>query len=288
MNTLNMSSHRLLSLIARILPAVAFAACAWAQEVVPPVDQLAKGHRFINTPVYSLESDREILKAFEGLRVADVSDGLDSVGLAGMMLVDPEIEPLWKDTVTYKHRIIGIAVTARYMPANEPLAASQTAADFDEWAGAWYWKKSGESYAELLREGSVVVLDDSENDVGSIGSYNILDWTKRGAVGVVTDSTARDTDEIITQQVPLYFKGPGRGIRPGRNELESVNLPVVIGGVQVRPGDVIVADGDGVVCVPREYALKVAAYAHEVIKKDKEARRSLYESLELPLDPSVE
>ncbi len=57
------------------------------------------------------------------------------------------------------------------------------------------------------------------------GSYNIMAWQSAGAVGVVTDATARDTDEIATQKVPLYFRKPGRGIRPGRNVVESVNRP---------------------------------------------------------------
>ena len=108
-----------------------------------------------------------------------------------------------------------------------------------------------------------------------------------GAVGVVTDATARDTDEVITEQVPLYLRKPGRGIRPGRNEVESVNRPVVVGGVLVKPGDVVVADGDGVVVVPRDVALKVAEFAHKIIESDKAGRRELYKKLGLPDDPSV-
>ena len=73
-------------------------------------------------------------------------------------------------------------------------------------------------------------------------------------VGVVTDATARDLDEVETERVPLYLRRPGRGIRPGRNKLESVNRPIVCGGVLVMPGDVVVADGDGVVVVPRPQA----------------------------------
>jgi hypothetical protein len=57
-----------------------------------------------------------------------------------------------------------------------------------------------------------------------------------------------------------------RGIRPGRNEIESVNRPIECGGVLVRPGDVIVADGDGVVVVPREKAQEVAEYAKAIVQ----------------------
>ncbi len=109
----------------------------------------------------------------------------------------------------------------------------------------------------------------------------------RGAVGVVTSGGARDTDEIIKQRMPLYLRRLGRGIRPGRNEVESVNRPVMIGGVLVRPGDVIVADGDGVVVVPREKAEAVARVARRVHEADKEGRRDLYERLGLPEDASV-
>jgi len=112
-------------------------------------------------------------------------------------------------------------------------------------------------------------------------------WKTRGAVGVVTSGGARDTDEIIKEKVPLYFKGAGRGIRPGRNEVESVNRPVTVGGVLVRPGDVVVADGDGVVVVPREHAEAVARAAREVLEADKAARRRLYEKLGLPSDSTV-
>jgi regulator of RNase E activity RraA len=181
-----------------------------------------------------------------------------------------------------------VAVTVRYVPSNEPQPGPLSSDEFNRWMGDFYNEKSHEPFVPLLREGSVLVIEDDETaDVGSIGSNNIMGWKTRGCVGVVTSATARDTDEIIAEKVPLYFKRVGRGIRPGRNEVESVNRPVVVGGVQVMPGDVVVADGDGVVVVPRIHAEQVAKYARATLESDKAARRNLYKELGLPEDDSV-
>jgi regulator of RNase E activity RraA len=250
--------------------------------------ELRAGKNFLPTPVYSTEDDARLLALFKGLRVADVSDGMDRVGLANRGLVSSKIRPLWRDTKRFTHHVIGIAVTARYVPTNRPAIRAREAEEFDAQVGRWYGDLSPESFTALFREGSVLVLDDATGaDVGSIGSNNIMSWVRGGCVGVVTNATARDLDEIIAQKIPLYFRKPGRGIRPGRNELESVNRPVVVGGVLVVPGDVIVADGDGVIVVPRGVAEQVALYARGVLDQDKAGRRRLYEQLGIPLDDSV-
>ena len=250
---------------------------------------LRSGKGFIETRVYTAEDDTELLELFAGLRVADVTDGMDAVGLPGVGLMDPAIHPLWKDPKAFTHRFIGIAVTARYVPTQRAQAGRLPAEEYDAWAGKWYGELSPEPFQELLRPGSALVLDDAlAADVGSIGSNNILAWKVRGMVGLVTNATARDTDEIITEGIPLYFRHPGRGIRPGRNEIESVNRPIVCGGVLVMPGDVIVADGDGVLVVPRAVAAEVARYSRRIMDGDKAGRRRLYEELGLPTDPSVE
>ena len=247
------------------------------------------GKGFIATPVFAAEEDRALLALFEGLRVADVTDGMDAMGLQNVGLMDPEVRPLWKDTQDYSHRFIGIAVTARYVPTQRPAAGKRPIEEYDKWSGEWYGSLSPEPFQDLIRPGTALVVDDAERaDVGSIGSNNILAWKSRGMVGVVTNATARDTDEIATEKVPLYFRRPGRGIRPGRNEIESVNRPVVCGGVLVVPGDVIVADGDGVLVVPRAVAADVARYARRILEGDKKGRRGLYEKLGLPKDKSVE
>jgi regulator of RNase E activity RraA len=154
--------------------------------------------------------------------------------------------------------------------------------------GRWYGELSSEPFVALVRKGTAVVFDDApDSDVGSIGSNNIMGWKLRGCVGVVTNATARDTDEIATEKVPLYFRKVGRGIRPGRNEIESVNRPIVCGGVLVEPGDIIMADGDGVIVVPRAKAKEVAEYAKTILDGDKAGRRTLYKKLGLPPDDSV-
>ncbi len=250
-------------------------------------EEIAKGINLIETQTYSAEENAELLKFYEGLRVADVSDGMDMVGLPNTGLVSTDIHPDWVDTQDMSHIIRGIAVTARYVPTQRP-AGPEPDEDFAAWEGHFYSTWSTEAFAQVIRPGSVVVLDDVEDrDIGSIGSNNILYWVSLGAVGVVTDASSRDTDEIALQKVPLYLRKKGRGIRPGRNELESVNRPVDIGGVLVCPGDVVVADGDGVVVVPRKVAKEVAQHAHGILKKDKAARRNLYEKLGMPMDKTV-
>jgi 4-hydroxy-4-methyl-2-oxoglutarate aldolase len=267
--------------------AVALASAALAQAPGAAVPRAGKG--FIATPVFTAEEDQALLALFAGLRVADVTDGMDAVGLQNVGLMDPEVHPLWKDTRDYSHRFIGIAVTARYVPTQRAAAGKRPVEDYDRWSGSWYETLSPEPFQDLLRPGSAIVIDDAQRaDVGSIGSNNIMAWKVRGAVGVVTDATARDTDEIASEKMPLYFRHPGRGIRPGRNEIESVNRPIVCGGVLVVPGDVIVADGDGVLVVPRAAAADVARYARVILEGDKEGRRKLYEKLGLPKDKSVE
>lgn len=252
-----------------------------------PGQDLERGINFIETQTYTQEENTELLKLYETLRVADVSDGMDMVGLPNIGLVDPAIHPDWVNRDDLSHIIRGIAVTARYVPtqrSDRPLPGE----DFAAWEGNFYSTFSNEAFTKVIQKGSVVVLDDVEDkDIGSIGSNNILGWWKLGAVGVVTDAGSRDTDEVAIEKVPLYLRKKGRGIRPGRNELESVNRPVVIGGVLVCPGDVVVADGDGVVVVPRKVAKQVALYAKAILEKDKEGRLNLYKSLGLPLDKTV-
>lgn len=250
-------------------------------------EQLRSGINFIPTETYTAEQNERLLKLYQGLRVADVSDGMDMVGLAGTGLVDESIHASWRDLDSLKHQFCGIALTVRYVPTQQPERPAPDE-DFRLWEGGWYRELSSEAFVSVITPGTAIVIDDAEyRDIGSIGSNNILSWFRAGATGVVTDAASRDVDEVAKERVPLYLRKTGRGIRPGRNELESVNRPVVIGGVLVRPGDMVVADGDGVVVVPRAVAEQVALYARGILDADKESRRRKYEELGIPLDETV-
>lgn len=250
-------------------------------------DEMISGINFIETSWYTEAEDQELLELYQDLRVADVSDGMDMAGFPDQGLVDPEIHPSWVNYESLSHIIRGIALTARYVPtqkSNRPDPGE----DFVAWEGHFYGTYSSEAFVPLIHKGVIIVIDDvEEKDIGSIGSNNVLIWKDKGAIGVVTDASSRDTDEVAIEEFPLYLRKKGRGIRPGRNELESVNRPISMGGVLVCPGDVVVADGDGVIVVPRGIAEEVAKHAHEVLAKDKAGRKALYEKLGMPLDKTV-
>jgi 4-hydroxy-4-methyl-2-oxoglutarate aldolase len=226
----------------------------------PPPAQMVQGplpdkvKLFIPFKDYSQEDNRRILALYEDLRVADVSDGMDVVGLKDVGIVSSEIRALWRDTENFTHRIVGVAVTARYVPTNKREFRMD-----QQKIGAWYRDITPETFQDVLFPGSVLVIDATDDgESRTIGSNNIMAWHKKGMSGVITSGGLADSDEIIAEKVPAYHRRLARGIRPGRNELESVNRPITCGGVLVRPGDIVIADGDGVVVVPREHAEEVA------------------------------
>jgi len=227
----------------------------------------------------------EILKLYEGLRVTDVSDGMDAVGLQDVGLMDNDIRPLWRDIDGFRHRIWGIAHTVRFVPTNKRAPVFATVEEHLQWKAQWYSDLSKGPIGKEIRAGDIIVIDAAGiDDCGPVGSSNTLGWLAAGARGAVTNGGARDTDELIKEQVPVYSRGVSRGIRPGRLEVESTNKPITCGSVFVRPGDVVVADGDGVIVVPFEKAVAVAKAAIAIQENDKKTRRRLYERLNRPPD----
>lgn len=228
-----------------------------------------------------LQTEREtILERYRDLRVADVRDGMDWCGMMHYGSMSPDIRPLWRT------RLVGIARTARYLPFQGPVP-HKTGEDYTEWSGWYYGNVCTYPWEADIIPGDVIVIDQSSVNVGLMGSNNTLAGIQRGARGYISSGGVRDTDEIIGQKIPFWSKLVSQPMVQGRVQFDAKDVPVAVGGVVVYPGDVIVADGDGVVVVPRKLAFDVAEYAHRELRADKIARRQRYEALGMELDDTV-
>jgi regulator of RNase E activity RraA len=260
-----------------------------AQEVFTP-----EGVKMLENKSYdnSDQARQEILDLYKNLRLTDVLDGMDLIGLQDIGLMYNEIRPLWRENFT--HCVTGFAVTVRYVPTDQRVGTNSFASvdEAKQWKGQQYGRASDNGWLQASKPGDVLVMDvNGVFECGNIGSNNSMGWAEHGIAGVITNGGARDTDEIIkTQAIPVYCENgySTRGIRPGRLIIESYNFPISCAGVLVYPGDLIVADGDGVIVVPREHALEVGKLAREVMVGDQRSRLERYKDLGIPLDETVE
>jgi len=272
---------------------LAMLACAGAFAQDQPrkltLDELRKGATLYPSQGLPNEDPMPLVKKFEGLRTTDVLDAMQAVGLQDRGIMDKTIRPLWRDTTDkVAHRFYGVALTYQFLPTNKAAAYKMPYADFRKWHSYWYGNYGGDDFEGLIRPGHAVVIDaQGIENTGFVGSNNTLKWFSRGMTGVVTNGNARDTDELILQKIPVYTKYQGGGTKPGRIENGSFNKPIVVGGALVRPGDMIVGDGDGVVVVPREQIDEVAKIAWAIAKGDKAGRKKLYEKTKLPTDATI-
>lgn len=128
---------------------------------------------------------------------------------------------------------------------------------------------------DICQPGDVlVVTTSSDSDHGMFGDLLGVLSQARGVVGLVVDAGVRDASELIGMQFPVWAKliSAKRTTKTGPG---SVNLPIQCAGAQVHPGDVIVADLDGVVVVSAESAPSIAAAARERHERDQQARERL-------------
>lgn len=221
----------------------------------------------------------QLIARFKRVRVADVVDALDRFGYHGSTLVSRDIRPLYP-----KAKLAGFAVTVRTRRAQAEIP-SMSPEEYDRFAEEWYRLRANyDLFLSRAGPGAVIVVEAAHSpDVGFWGSTVALVAKAKGVEGVVVDGGVRDAGEIEKIDFPTFFRFHGRTEVVGRLEFgpEDVNVPVVVGGVTVRPGDVVVGDYDGVVVVPREIAEKVLERAERQLEADRASQRPYLEKLGL-------
>ncbi len=221
---------------------------------------------------------------YKHLRVVDVVDAMDGIGYFNIGLMSQEVRPLWLGM-----KFWGEAMTIRCVPSNRPMWKLDTTEDIVKAHGIWFKEAGNISTKGLIKPGNVVVMDSGGGpEVGFWGSENSLGAVADGAVGIITDGYCRDTAEVTLQQTPICARSRGRTIIPGRIEVAEVQGKIACGGVQVRPGDMVGCDDDGIVVVPAEIAEEVAVHARAVLLADMHARRRRYERLGMEADSTVD
>ena len=226
----------------------------------------------------------EVRKLYAYLRVADVADALDGIGYFNIGLVDRDIRPLWNGI-----KFWGVALTIRCVPANRPMWKLDTTEEIVGAHGLWFEQVPHQRVNHLIRPGHVLVTDaGSSAEVGFWGSENALGAIHAGAVGIVTNGYCRDTGELELQKTPICARARGRTIIPGRIQVVEVQTPIGIGGAQVRAGDIVGCDSDGIIVVPVEVAQVVATHARAILLADMRARRERYQDLNMPFDETVD
>ena len=193
--------------------------------------------------------------AIEALGRQGVATVHEAQGRTGLM--QPYMRPVWRGA-----RIAGSAITALCHPGDN-----------------WMIHVA----CEVLKKGDILVVAcSSENSDGGFGELLATSLKALGAKGVILDIGCRDAAEISEMKFPVWSRAiSAKGTV--KASVGSVNVPVVCAGVSIRPGDVIVADDDGVVVVDRKQASEIARLGAEREKKEAGSRARLQKG-ELGLD----
>ena len=184
--------------------------------------------------------DRNLIAQYRMLSTANVSDGLDRLGIKG---APHGIGPLWDACP----KIVGPAATLKLVPVGQ--------AEESPVLGTLEAVKRG-------RPGDVLVIDQAGRmDVNSYGGVAGFTTRHFGLAGCVIDGVTRDIDEYKQLNLPVYGRGFIQQSIRDRCACAGYAIEVQLGGVPVRPGDLIVADENGVCVVPQEKAAEVLEFA---------------------------
>ncbi|HEX8012290.1 MAG TPA: RraA family protein [Casimicrobiaceae bacterium] len=198
-----------------------------------------------------LKYDEKLSQCFSGV----IMDTLDSLGRR-VQCMDPAVRPL-----TPMMRTWGEAVTARFVAVREIPKAP-------------YGLEI--KIVDDLREGQILVSQcDAEKLSAAWGGLLTTAARSRKARGVVTDGGARDYVEIVELGFPTFCRGLTPYDSLGRMDVVETNVGIHCGGIAVHPGDLIFADVDGTVVVPREMAEEVINKAWEKVNGESKVRDAL-------------
>lgn len=202
-----------------------------------------------------------IIERLAKLDSCAVSDALDSLSLKGATW---GVGPLWPCP-----RIVGRAVTMKIKPAGLQQPAQHL----------------GTAPIEAAKPGDVIVIDNGGKlEFSCWGGLLALSAKLKGLSGVVIDGASRDIDEARDLGFPVYARGAVPMTARGRVVQESFNQEIQFAGVQCHPGDLVIADGSGVVIVPKEREEEVVTAAEAIYQKEQEMAAGIrkgYSGLEM-------
>jgi regulator of RNase E activity RraA len=198
-----------------------------------------------------------ILAGFEALATPTIANALDDVAFEGVMQGLTQMVP--------GTRCVGRAVTVRQVTGKR---GDFTSDDF----------KVGKMI-DAAGRGDILVIDNGGHAVSTFGGLATLAAKVKGIAGLVADGGVRDREEMIEHAFPVFARHMTPLTGRTRLAISGVNEVVACGGVRVRPGDVILADGSGVVCIPADRAAKVLELATRYAADDAQAAGELAKGL---------
>jgi regulator of RNase E activity RraA len=122
---------------------------------------------------------------------------------------------------------------------------------------------------------SVVAYETRDDEAAHVGELSTTALEAGGCRGVVIDGGARDTHHILDQEFPVFTRYVTPADAPPRWRLAEWGVPVIIGDVEVRPGDVLLGDADGVVCVPKDVRVEVLEHAEDTVDTEDDVRAAI-------------